>query len=78
MTDMTDMAADPGLLATRYQPLCCLRGRSVTLYVAGQRHSGTCHGIAADGRLIIDTAAGRMLFASGSLTPPADVWPGEL
>ena len=77
MTDMADMAADPGLLATRYQPLCCLRGRSVTLYVADQRHSGTCHGIAADGRLIVDTAAGRMLFASGSLTPPADVWHGE-
>ena len=77
MTDMADMAADPGLLATRYQPLCCLRGRSVTLYVADQRHSGTCHGIAADGRLIVDTAAGRMLFASGSLTPPADVWHGQ-
>jgi len=78
IADMADAAADPGLLATRYQPLCCLRGRSVTLYVADQRHSGTCHGIAADGRLIVDTAAGRMLFASGSLTPPADVWPGEL
>lgn len=78
IADTADPAADPGLLATRYQPLCSLRGRSVTLYLADQQHSGTCRGIAADGRLIVDTATGRMLFASGSLTPPADVWSGEL
>jgi BirA family biotin operon repressor/biotin-[acetyl-CoA-carboxylase] ligase len=68
------MASAPSQLGSRYRPLCCLTGRTITIHVAALRHTGICQGIADDGRLILDTAAGQMLFASGSLTPPEDVW----
>jgi len=71
---LAEMEADPSTLAARYRPLCCLTGRTVTIHVGPHSHTGICQGIADDGRLIIDTAAGQMLFASGSLTPPEDVW----
>lgn len=74
LESLANMAADPSALAARYRPLCCLTGRTVTIHVGLQTHTGLCRGIADDGRLIIDTVAGRMLFASGSLTPPEDVW----
>ena len=48
------------------------------MHVAGGVHEGRCGGIAADGRLVLDTTAGRALFVSGSLTPPAEVWRGTV
>ena len=74
---LADVACEAALLADRYRPLCCLTGRRVRLHVADRVHEGTCDGIAPDGRLVIDTPAGRMQFVSGSLTPPAEVWRGE-
>jgi len=74
---LRELAADPGLLPRRYRPLCALDGEPVTIHVDAARHHGICRGIASDGALMIDTAAGRMRFASGSLTDPADVWHGE-
>ncbi len=74
---LADVARDPAVLADRYRPLCGLTGRTVTVHVGGTAIEGVCRGIAADGRLVIDTGAGRELIASGSLTPPADVWRGE-
>lgn len=71
------VARDPGTLASRYGPLCGLTGRSVTVHAGGTRLEGTCRGIAPDGRLILDTPAGRQFVVSGSLTPPADVWRGD-
>ncbi|MFM8414606.1 MAG: biotin--[acetyl-CoA-carboxylase] ligase [Planctomycetota bacterium] len=76
-TLLADVARDPSLLADRYRPLCCLTGRLVRVHVAEQIHEGICGGIAPDGRLVVDTPAGRMHFVSGSLTPPAEVWQGE-
>jgi BirA family biotin operon repressor/biotin-[acetyl-CoA-carboxylase] ligase len=73
---LADMAKDPRTLGERYRPLCCLTGRSVTIHIGDVRHTGTCQGIADDGRLMLDTPNGPMHFASGSLTPPEDVWPG--
>jgi BirA family biotin operon repressor/biotin-[acetyl-CoA-carboxylase] ligase len=70
------VARDPAVLGERYRPLCALTGRRVTVHVGGLPIEGICQGIAADGRLVIDTASGRELIASGSLTPPADVWRG--
>lgn len=77
VTLLADVARDPALLVARYRPLCCLTGRQVRVHVAERIHEGTCGGIAPDGRLVVDTPAGRMLFVSGSLTPPAEVWHGE-
>jgi len=71
---LREMDADPGTLARRYRPLCCLDGRAVTLHVGTEQHSGTCRGIAADGGLVVDTPAGPRTFASGSLTPPGSEW----
>jgi BirA family biotin operon repressor/biotin-[acetyl-CoA-carboxylase] ligase len=73
---LAEVAADPAALAGRYRPLCGLEGKQVTIHVGPERHRGICRGIAADGSLVLETSAGRMQFASGSLTDPADVWCG--
>lgn len=70
------LEADPAALPRRYRPLCALEGTVVTLHEAGATHRGTCRGIAPSGALVIDTPTGRREFVSGSLTHPADVWPG--
>lgn len=75
---LADMAKDPAALRARYRPLCCLTGRSVTIHIGEARHSGICQGIADDGQLVLDTPHGPRQFASGSLTPPEDVWPGAV
>lgn len=74
---LAEVARDPAVLAARYRPRCGLTGRRVTVHVGGTPIEGICQGIATDGRLVIDTATGRELIASGSLTPPADVWRGD-
>lgn len=71
---MRAMDADRGTLTRRYHPLCGLTGRRVTIHVGSERHSGVCHGIAADGSLVIDTPAGRRSFTSGSLAAPGSEW----
>ncbi len=75
---LADMAHDPAVLGSRYRPLCCLAGRQVTVYLGDRLETGLCGGIAADGRLVLDTPSGQLLIASGSLTPPADVWPAAV
>jgi len=74
---LDDVTRDDHRLADRYRPLCALAGRMVRVHVAGRIHEGICGGIAADGRLLLDTPAGSIAIVSGSLTPPEDVWPGE-
>lgn len=71
------LAADPAVLPGRYRPLCALHGQPVTIHAGDGRHSGVCRGIATDGALLIDTAAGRQRFVSGSLSDPADAWRGD-
>ncbi len=73
---LAEMEDDPAVLPTRYRPLCCLTGKTVTIHVGATRHTGICQGIADDGQLVLDTPEGVRHFASGSLTPPEDVWPG--
>jgi biotin-(acetyl-CoA carboxylase) ligase len=70
-----ETSRDPGVLVERYRPLCSLVGTVVTVHRDdGRRLVGVCHGIDADGALVLDTAAGMMHLVSGSLTDPADVW----
>lgn len=72
-----ETARDPGVLVERYRPLCSLVGTDVTVHRDdGRRLVGICHGIDADGALVLDTAAGLVHLVSGSLTDPADVWRG--
>jgi BirA family biotin operon repressor/biotin-[acetyl-CoA-carboxylase] ligase len=68
---------DPAILPARYQPLCGLAGRDVVLHVGDRIVRGICRGIAADGGLLLETAAGPLHCLAGSLTAPADVWPGD-
>ncbi len=74
---LEDVCRDPAGLIERYRPLCCLTGRTIRVHINGEIHEGRCGGLAPDGRLVLDTAAGRMLVVSGSLTPPEDVWRGD-
>lgn len=72
-----ETSRDPGVLVERYRPLCSLVGTVVTVHRDdGRRLVGVCHGIDADGALVLDTAAGMVHLVSGSLTDPADVWRG--
>jgi hypothetical protein len=77
------MTADPRVLVDRYRPLCGLTGRDVTVFrgvdtrVAEGAITGRCLGIDSDGAIVIETLAGRLHLASGSLTHPGDVWHGE-
>ena len=74
---LREIAADPTRLGSRYRPLCSLTGRRIRLHAADGIHEGLCAGIADDGRLVLETNAGRAGFVSGSLTDPADVWRGD-
>jgi len=80
---LTGMAADDGLLVSRYRPLCALTGRDVTVYrgsgagVLGETVRGPCLGIDRHGALVLDTVAGRLHLESGSLSDPAAAWHGE-
>lgn len=80
---LAGMAADDGLLVSRYRPLCALTGRDVTVYrgigagVPGDTVRGPCLGIDRHGALVLDTVAGRLHVESGSLSDPAAVWHGE-
>jgi len=68
------ITVDPSQLVLRYQPLCDLSGQMVTIYRGEQFLHGCCRGIAADGSLLLDTAAGEMQITSGSLSDPAAAW----
>jgi BirA family biotin operon repressor/biotin-[acetyl-CoA-carboxylase] ligase len=68
------MASDPTALVARYRPRCALDGHPVTVFRGDERLRGVCRGIDAEGALLLDTGAGRMAIASGSLTDPRDVW----
>lgn len=77
---LVEMTADPRVLVDRYRPLCGLAGSDVTVFrgsdVDRSAISGRCLGIDVDGALVVETIAGRIHLASGSLTHPADVWHG--
>ena len=73
-----ETSRDPGVLVERYRTLCSLSGSEVTVHREdGRRLAGICHGIDADGALVLDTAAGLVHLVSGSLTDPLEVWRGD-
>jgi BirA family biotin operon repressor/biotin-[acetyl-CoA-carboxylase] ligase len=74
---LAGLDADPAILPVRYGPLCGLTGHEVTLHVGDRIDRGLCRGIAVDGGLLLDTAAGLLHCLAGSLTAPADVWPAN-
>lgn len=70
-------ALDAEAFVDRYRARCGLDGHPVTVFRGDERLTGICRGIAVDGTLVLDTAAGRVHVASGSLTHPDHVWRGE-
>ncbi len=60
-------AASPETFGRRFGQLCLQRGRELTIEVGGQRTTGRCAGIAPDGALLLETAAGWQRFYSGVL-----------
>jgi BirA family biotin operon repressor/biotin-[acetyl-CoA-carboxylase] ligase len=57
----------PQQVATRANSLCLQRGQALTLGWSGRKVSGVCQGIAADGAIVLETAAGVEEFLSGSV-----------
>ncbi len=74
---VADVAGDPAGLLDRYRPRCSLTGHDICIHTSGGQHRGRCLGIAADGRLLLESEGEPTAFVSGSLTDPADVWRGE-
>ncbi len=64
------LATDAETLGLRFNELCLQRGERLTVYIGDQTVSGLCLGIAPDGGLILETAAGPRTFYSGTLQPP--------
>lgn len=82
-----EMKENPRAFVPRYRLRCSLTGHPVTVHQedpsdsqgasrASRRLTGICRGIAEDGGLLLETAAGPVHLVSGSLTDPADVWRG--
>jgi len=90
----TGQPAAAAELIERYRQRCSLTGQRVTIYdvlaepVAGiasatgplqaARLSGVCLGIDETGRLVIESAAGRLAIVAGSLTAADQVWTGSV
>lgn len=74
---LATLAREPRALGRRYRPLCSLTGSQVEVHVGDTVHAGTCRGIEDGGGLVIETAAGRTVVRSGSLTPPGAEWRGD-
>lgn len=62
-----DSAAAPEEFGRQFGQLCLQLGRELTVEVGGQRTTGTCAGIAADGALLLETKDGWQKFYSGVL-----------
>jgi BirA family biotin operon repressor/biotin-[acetyl-CoA-carboxylase] ligase len=73
---LAETVTSPTAFVERYRARCGLDGHPVTVFRGGERLTGICRGIAADGSLVLDTPAGRRLVTSGSLTDPDQVWRG--
>ncbi len=77
LLDLLAAAHVPAEVVRRYRPLCGLTDRPVRVYAGDQVHEGTCRGIAADGGLVVEAAAGTVVIRSGSLAVPGTEWRGD-
>jgi BirA family biotin operon repressor/biotin-[acetyl-CoA-carboxylase] ligase len=69
------LAAHQEQIGDRFNALCLQHGEHLTLYQSHEPDnarsvSGVCAGIAPDGSLLLDTAAGRRAFFAGTLAAP--------
>ncbi|MFM7245740.1 MAG: biotin--[acetyl-CoA-carboxylase] ligase [Planctomycetaceae bacterium] len=74
LLDLLAAASVPADVARRYRPLCGLTGRPIRVYAGDRVHEGTCRGIADDGGLVVEAAAGTVVIRSGSLAAPGTEW----
>jgi BirA family biotin operon repressor/biotin-[acetyl-CoA-carboxylase] ligase len=61
------LADSPEELGREFHELCLQVGSRLTIHSGSRRETGTCAGVAIDGALLLDTAAGRQRFYSGVL-----------
>ncbi len=64
---LSDAVAAPAEFGQRFGELCLQVDQTLTIDVAGRRTTGRCAGIAPDGGLLLETAAGLQKFYSGVL-----------
>lgn len=69
---LEELAREPRLLAARWQELCALRGRIVTVGQGTRTVSGLCHGIGEEGGLLLETVQGIMPVYTGVVTAITD------
>jgi len=66
-TALGELSADPAAAGAEYDALCLQRGATLTLRAADRLTTARCAGIAPDGALLLDTAAGLQRFYGGVL-----------
>jgi BirA family transcriptional regulator, biotin operon repressor / biotin---[acetyl-CoA-carboxylase] ligase len=64
---LTELAADDGTLAERWQSLCALRGKQIELQAGNRIVQGLCRGIDDDGALLLETSTGPERLYAGTL-----------
>ena len=70
--NLAELAADPASLAERWQAVCALSGKIVTVDQGSQVVSGRCLGLATDGALLVQTTRGTEPVYSGVVAAITD------
>ena len=67
---LRQLGGDDPALDAALNTLCLQHNQQLTVYLGAEAITGRCLGIAGDGGLMLDTAAGCRTFHSGTLRPP--------
>lgn len=70
--NLSDLVSNPELLAERWQAVCALNGKIVTVDQSSQVVSGRCLGLASDGALLLNTSRGTEAVYTGVVTAITD------
>ncbi len=73
---LCELGPAPDRVGRRANELCLQHGRTLTLDLGDRTIAGVCAGIALDGALLLETAAGLRRFHSGALRASPDHAPG--
>lgn len=67
-SSLLQFAQDPNLLPSTWPARCLLSGKTISLATNGVSDEGVCHGIDADGSLLLETEDGTKAVRSATIT----------